>query len=181
MKKLIRKKSKKRKKYGDYHPQGKCKFCGGATCRKESTRCKKCYHKSRIIHFKELIDQPKKRIKKYKQKWEKEHQKESYKKKRNKWLKLPRTKRYKIKANYSLLAKYKITLEEYLKLLKKQKDRCAICGLKYNKKKEKFHIDHNHKTGKVRGILCFKCNVAIGHLNDDIKLVKKALRYLRGG
>lgn len=53
---------------------------------------------------------------------------------------------------------------------------CQICG----RTTGRFHIDHNHKTGKVRGKLCLNCNNGIGRLHDDPLLLAKAIRYLKG-
>ena len=53
--------------------------------------------------------------------------------------------------------------------------RCAICGTT----KGRFHTDHNHKTGKVRGRLCLNCNNGLGRFKDDARLLQKALRYLK--
>jgi len=44
--------------------------------------------------------------------------------------------------------------------------------------KHLFAVDHCHQTGKIRGLLCFKCNMRLGYFNDDIALLKKALRYM---
>jgi hypothetical protein len=71
--------------------------------------------------------------------------------------------------------KYNITVDQYETLKQKQDNRCAICGIELT---GLSHIDHCHKTGKVRGILCFGCNIGIGHLKDDIKLLKSAIKYL---
>ena len=54
---------------------------------------------------------------------------------------------------------------------------CAICGATEGK----LHVDHDHKSGRVRGILCSACNLAIGHLQDDPIIVASALRYLMNG
>jgi len=77
----------------------------------------------------------------------------------------------------------KITHEEYKTLLSRQKKLCAICKNGETAKHKSgsiciLSIDHNHKTKKVRGLLCKKCNTAIGMLNDDPKLVLKAFHYL---
>jgi hypothetical protein len=40
------------------------------------------------------------------------------------------------------------------------------------------HVDHHHVTGKIRGVLCFTCNVALGQLKDDVTLFRKAIDYL---
>ena len=52
---------------------------------------------------------------------------------------------------------------------------CGICG----NTDKKMVLDHCHTTGKVRGVLCENCNFAIGHLNDDIELLNKAILWLR--
>jgi hypothetical protein len=51
---------------------------------------------------------------------------------------------------------------------------CQICGTQTGN----FRIDHDHKTGKVRGLLCHKCNVGIGYFLDDPALLMKAIQYL---
>lgn len=79
-----------------------------------------------------------------------------------------------------LINKYGISYQEYLDILKNQNYKCAICGIDINESNIQFNIDHSHETGKVRGILCSKCNFGIGQFNDDIGLLKNAIRYLRG-
>lgn len=83
-----------------------------------------------------------------------------------------------------LARQYGITQADFDKLLVKQNGRCAICQTdnpgKHGRKTdtECWHVDHDHQTGRVRGLLCFACNVGIGHLKDDPVLVKAALQYL---
>ena len=59
-------------------------------------------------------------------------------------------------------------------MLKSQKSRCLIC-----KKIDKLVIDHCHKTGKVRGLLCHCCNAGIGMFEDNIEILDKAKEYLK--
>ena len=66
--------------------------------------------------------------------------------------------------------------EDYKKLELKQKGLCAIC--KKEDKKRSLSIDHCHTTLKVRGLLCKKCNSAIGFFEDDKRLLKNAIKYL---
>jgi prolyl oligopeptidase PreP (S9A serine peptidase family) len=73
---------------------------------------------------------------------------------------------------------YGITLEEYNQLFLEQKGKCAICGRHQSELKRTMSIDHDHETGKIRGLLCQKCNVGIGSLNDDIDLLNKGIQYL---
>jgi hypothetical protein len=77
-----------------------------------------------------------------------------------------------------LLSGITLSFEEYLVMVSRQKGVCAICK-KINKNGRALAIDHCHKTGKVRGLLCGKCNIGIGLLDDDIKLLQKATKYLK--
>lgn len=76
-----------------------------------------------------------------------------------------------------------LTLEAYDKLLKDQNGVCAICKgperfLSRNGFPKHMAVDHCHKTGRVRGLLCHHCNTGIGNLNDSVELLKDAIRYL---
>lgn len=73
--------------------------------------------------------------------------------------------------------KYGITAEEWTNLLISQEYKCAICRKENNNKKD-FHTDHDHNTGKVRGLLCSTCNTGIGGLKDSVELLKLAIIYL---
>lgn len=76
------------------------------------------------------------------------------------------------------LKKYGITIEEYNKLLEEQDGCCKICGKYFTEYKRDFSVDHNHTTGKVRGLLCNSCNTGIGLLGEDIDILIKAIKYL---
>ncbi|MGH2756000.1 MAG: endonuclease VII domain-containing protein [Actinomycetota bacterium] len=69
---------------------------------------------------------------------------------------------------------YGLSIEVYGFLCVAQANRCAVCRTEV----EKLHVDHEHGTGRVRGLLCGKCNKAIGLLNDDPELLRVASRYL---
>ena len=58
------------------------------------------------------------------------------------------------------------------------KSSCDICGTSVEGKKK--HVDHNHKTGQVRGILCDKCNLGIGLFNENPEILINATSYLSG-
>jgi hypothetical protein len=82
--------------------------------------------------------------------------------------------------NSLLKSKYGITLAEYDAMAKKQDGKCAICESAEPKGNgARFAIDHSHKTGKVRGLLCGPCNTAIGKFQDDIAILQSAIEYLR--
>lgn len=71
---------------------------------------------------------------------------------------------------------YGLTKDKYLELIELQNNRCKICNIKLDGGL-KTHVDHCHKTGKIRGILCNHCNLGIGHLKDDPKLLRAAALY----
>ena len=73
---------------------------------------------------------------------------------------------------------YNISKEEYLNLLLEQNNTCAICNIKEEGNRN-LAIDHCHTTGKVRGLLCVKCNTSLGGFNDNIELLMKAIEYLK--
>jgi hypothetical protein len=74
------------------------------------------------------------------------------------------------------LRKYKLDVAGYDRLLEKQHGVCAICG--NGNKGKTFHVDHDHKTGVVRGLLCSSCNMALGLLKDDPNIVLRMFDYL---
>jgi hypothetical protein len=81
---------------------------------------------------------------------------------------------------YSLKHNYGITLEDYNALLEKQERSCAICKSKeVNRKTDKnFCVDHNHKTGEVRGLLCHSCNAMLGKAKENSDTLRNAAAYL---
>lgn len=77
--------------------------------------------------------------------------------------------------NNRYVTRYGITLQDYTKRLEHQKGCCAICG-KYEV--GNLSVDHNHSTGKVRGLLCQECNRGLGSFKDKPALLRKAAEYL---
>ena len=73
---------------------------------------------------------------------------------------------------------YGITQIDYNEMFILQDGRCAICGRHQSNFKYALSVDHNHKTGEVRGLLCGACNRGIGLLSDNIEKLKKAVLYL---
>lgn len=82
--------------------------------------------------------------------------------------------------NYKLVKKYGITREDYDYLLNLQGGVCAICsGVDGDKTREqRLSVDHCHKTGKIRGLLCNNCNRCLGMAKEDPKLLTKMIKYL---
>jgi len=77
--------------------------------------------------------------------------------------------------NSRLKNQYGISLNDYEDMKNRQHDKCAICG---NIPKETLQVDHCHKTGLVRGLLCRGCNSGIGGLRDNVDILKSAIEYL---
>jgi len=83
------------------------------------------------------------------------------------------------------LRKYGLTVEQYKAMLHAQGGTCAVCHKPETSKDYRYGltrdlaVDHCHRTGKVRGLCCFKCNRAMGLLGDDPDLIEAAVIYLR--
>jgi hypothetical protein len=76
--------------------------------------------------------------------------------------------------------RYGITREDYNLLLGSQKNCCAICKTEtVGRNHTYFHVDHDHNTGRVRGLLCDKCNRGLGYFEDDSFLLERASIYLK--
>ena len=84
---------------------------------------------------------------------------------------------------------YALTQAEYMEMYSQQEGKCAICGIFFNPysetstRREILHVDHCHKTGKVRGLLCVDCNLGLGCFDDNKNSLLNAIDYLvqRGG
>lgn len=79
-----------------------------------------------------------------------------------------------------------LTLEAYDDLLKKQKGKCLICGVKESDSKKRFAVDHDHTCcfgqntcgNCIRGLLCQRCNLVLGQVEDSVPLLKAMVKYL---
>ena len=80
--------------------------------------------------------------------------------------------------NHHLKHKYGITEDHYFAMIDEQWGCCAICGAEDETIGEHLHVDHDHSTGAVRGLLCGACNKGLGLLRDNVKILKSAIRYL---
>ena len=89
-----------------------------------------------------------------------------------------REKNYKRMRAYNIRTLYNLTTEKYNELFEEQKGCCAICGKHQNEFNKSLHVDHNHTTGEVRGLLCKKCNSLLGYVHDDILVLASAIKYL---
>jgi len=88
-----------------------------------------------------------------------------------------RVKRYGYASN--IKRRYGINYKEYEEILRQQEYKCALCGsYKYDVLNRRLGVDHNHKTGEVRGLLCNCCNRGLGNFKDSVELLTKAINYL---
>lgn len=71
-----------------------------------------------------------------------------------------------------------ITLQEYEERLAQQNYTCAICRVKLSTNDPRTHLDHDHTTGKLRSFLCTNCNRGLGHFQESISNLEKAINYL---
>ena len=77
----------------------------------------------------------------------------------------------------SLLGKYGLTPSEYYALLSVQGNTCYVCLRAPGSRR--LCVDHDHVTGKVRGLLCGKCNTYLGHIKDSIEATERLVTYLK--
>lgn len=79
------------------------------------------------------------------------------------------------------LGRYGITPDQYDAIYYKQGGGCAICGRpapREGNRWERLHVDHDHNSGRVRGLLCMNCNQGLGNFKDSAELLKSAVEYL---
>jgi hypothetical protein len=78
----------------------------------------------------------------------------------------------------NLKSLYGLTVAEYEQLLASQYHRCAICDRHADDCRQRLNVDHDHITGKVRGLLCGPCNAALSIFQDDQERLYRAIQYL---
>lgn len=76
------------------------------------------------------------------------------------------------------LKKYGLTPDMYRQVLEAQSGVCDICKGPPNGKDDQYHVDHDHVTGRVRGLLCTRCNQGLGMFKDDVSSLARAVEYL---
>lgn len=86
-----------------------------------------------------------------------------------------RTRLYGGGRHYHLVRRYGLSAAEVAALVDRQGGRCLICARDLG---DKPHVDHDHTTGRVRGVLCFSCNGGLGQFGDDARRVRTAAEYL---
>jgi len=92
--------------------------------------------------------------------------------------------RFRKRREQKMYYKYGITVRQYEEMLEKQNHVCAICGNSETRISnqtsniQRLSVDHCHTTGKVRGLLCNRCNTAIGRFEDNEGFLENAINYL---
>lgn len=81
-------------------------------------------------------------------------------------------------AEKARLRNFGVTPDDYSQMFAEQDGRCKICGRHQSELERELHVDHNCETGQVRGLLCFNCNVGLGHLRHNVELLQNAISYL---
>lgn len=128
--------------------------------------------KNNLEHKKEYYKKNKIRVREYQKQWYLKNKEKVLLSKKEYALKNPRY-------QYSTLIKreYGLSLEDYDKMILSQSGSCLICGANCENKRN-LSVDHCHKTGKVRGLLCIGCNRGLGAFKDNINHLKEAIQYL---
>lgn len=94
------------------------------------------------------------------------------------WLKTTEGREFQLRARMKSL--YGITLEDYHAMLKAQNGLCKICLRQAHEGTHgKLYVDHCHSTGRIRGLLCNRCNIGVGNFSDCTETLERALAYLR--
>lgn len=100
---------------------------------------------------------------------------------KNKWERVELRKRKAIYLRY----KFKLTIDEYEQMQLAQNNLCAICyqnetnvDKRWNKLRD-LAVDHCHRTGTIRALLCTKCNILLGTVNDNVSILENAIKYLQ--
>jgi hypothetical protein len=83
------------------------------------------------------------------------------------------------RSRIATIKEHGLTLDQYDVIFNKQNGKCVICGRHQSELKLTLAVDHDHISGKVRGLLCNTCNRGIGYLHDDINLLEKAIQYIK--
>jgi hypothetical protein len=136
-----------------------CKDCNKKSCKKWNEKNKEKIHEYSINYYKKTKEKMKESTHVY------------YKENRKKIIKYSQ--------KYNLQKVYNLTEKEYEQMFIIQDFKCSICGREQDLKwKRRLAIDHDHLTGKIRGLLCHHCNMGLGQFFDDPFLLRKALKYL---
>lgn len=134
----------------------------------ETKQCSRCKETKLISEF---------HLRSASQPWPKSACKECHRERaRGYWKKNPLPKE--VQRDRNLRRTFGIGVSDYNRLLEAQNSCCAICGVSSCASGRNFAVDHCHKTGNVRGLLCKFCNTALGQFQDNPVILQKAIKYL---
>ena len=126
-------------------------------------KCRAC----RKVHYNANKD----KINSRKRKYRNDHKDEINAQKRAKY-------DYTAKKRWSLKYSFGITLSEYNRMFNEQNGQCAICEIHQSNLEKALAVDHDHVTGKIRGLLCSKCNLLLGQFKDRADILWKSALYI---
>jgi hypothetical protein len=164
-------------KFGKYGVSSKCKVCSKQYYEDNKERFKQ----QKQQHIASIPDYHKNYYQEHKEARKLANKKCSEKIKNNPELYLKALLKYRA---YKLKIKFGVTLDDYNKMFEAQNGVCAICGkpetsVDWRTKNIKYlAVDHDHQTGKVRGLLCSKCDRGIGYFDEERDLFYKVINYL---
>ena len=136
---------------------------------KKAPTCKACYQESN----QKWLSENREHRKHYNRKWKMQNE-VHVKEEKKRW---DDEHRGDYMYEYHLKRMYGLTKDDYDRLLEAQNNGCAICGNPCDIHK-KLSADHDHQTGRVRGLLCHRCNTGLGCFRDDPNRLLKAVEYL---
>lgn len=148
--------------------QYKCKACVSAD---DKSEYRKAYQRVKVAQWRE--SNPDKRKEQKRRHYEKH--KDKIDQRAKDWYENNKERH----VNNALLRKYGVTLDQYNLLRAQQDFRCAVCNAHETDVGKQMFVDHDHVTGKIRKLLCTKCNVGIGMLQDNPDIMERAAKYIR--
>jgi len=172
------------KEFSTYKEDKRILFCS-SKCRtsyRSKNKYMTQYYENNKLKWKERQKLEDFKAEKNKKRREKYSSDVEYRKKMQNCAKNQRIKNPLTRFKNELIKKYGITIDIYSQMLENQNNKCAICKSESSNTKltNRFYVDHDHKTGKVRGLLCNNCNFALGHFSDNITILENAIKYLKG-
>ncbi len=140
--------------------------------------CRRCYDRERDERRPDLLQKRRERQRAYGARWYRENRLEHLDKSRDRYFSEPPEKR----RARALWERYRLTEDDYARLLKLQRGVCAICrrSPRGATKASILHVDHCHKTRRVRGLLCSGCNTSLGQFMHSRDVLQRAIDYLEG-
>lgn len=105
--------------------------------------------------------------------------KEYFRQKKAKWYLENRDKVKLMYRKQDLKKNHRLTIEQYAEMLNRQEGQCKGCQRHYSEFNKSLAVDHNHKTGKIRGLLCGACNKSLGLLKEDLNIFYNLIKYLQ--